>query len=190
MIRKSYVAIVHGTVAATEGLIERPLGKDVTSAVAIKDCVRDDGATAVTRYRLLSTWEASRRSLAAGHLEILRAAEALGIQAAEGFDWEGWSRSIEGSCFSCLAVDPLSGRKHQIRIHLASIGHPIVGDKLYGFDEQYYLDFVLGRLKVDAWKRLMLPFHALHADRIAFEWRGQSWQFGAPEESWLANFHP
>jgi 23S rRNA pseudouridine1911/1915/1917 synthase len=94
---------------------------------------------------------------------------------------------IEGE-FSLLEVQPLTGRKHQIRIHLAHIGHSIVGDKLYGIDEKIYLDFVSYRLTEAQREQLILPHHALHAAEVGFEWRGHARCFGAHPEEWFTTF--
>ncbi|MDR1435707.1 MAG: RluA family pseudouridine synthase [Puniceicoccales bacterium] len=44
-----------------------------------------------------------------------------------------WSaKSIPGKAFSHFMINPRSGRMHQIRVHMASIGHPVLGDWTYG----------------------------------------------------------
>jgi 23S rRNA pseudouridine1911/1915/1917 synthase len=90
--------------------------------------------------------------------------------------------------FTFLEVRPLTGRKHQIRIHLSHFGHPIVGDKLYGLNESYYLDFVKYRLTNEQRKRLILPNHALHGRAVRFTWRGKERRFEAKPERWFTEF--
>lgn len=86
----------------------------------------------------------------------------------------------DGHQFAWLDIAPETGRKHQIRIHLAHIGHPIVGDKIYGGDEQIYLRFVTRCMTSDDERTLLVENHLLHARLLAFEWRGRRWRFEAP----------
>jgi len=64
---------------------------------------------------------------------------------------------------------PLTGRQHQIRVHFAAIGHPIVGDKLYGAGEALFMRACEEPLSPE----LLASFdglarHALHAHRLTF----------------------
>ena len=68
--------------------------------------------------------------------------------------------------YDLLSVKPKTGRTHQIRVHLASLGHPIVGDKLYRFKEH----------RRDP---LTPPFHLLHAANLKFELSGKKYRFEA-----------
>ena len=77
--------------------------------------------------------------------------------------------------FSLIRAVPRTGRTHQIRVHLASIDHPIVGDKIYGPDEQLYLRFIETGWTPELEQRLLLPRHALHSAKLAIvgeiEWK-------------------
>jgi 23S rRNA pseudouridine1911/1915/1917 synthase len=94
----------------------------------------------------------------------------------------------DGKPFSLLEITPRTGRKHQIRIHLAHAGHPIVGDKLYGFDETCYLRLVRGQLTDVDRAALLLEHHALHAARLSFTWRERRWTWTAPTPRRLTAF--
>ena len=74
-----------------------------------------------------------------------------------------------GNEFSLIRAIPHTGRTHQIRVHLSSVGHPIVGDKIYGPDEQLYLQFIESGWTPELEQRLLLPRHALHSAKLAIE---------------------
>jgi 23S rRNA pseudouridine1911/1915/1917 synthase len=71
-----------------------------------------------------------------------------------------------GDRYALVRCDLETGRQHQIRVHLASLGTPIVGDKLYGPDESAFARAADGELTEDDLAALELPRHALHAAKM------------------------
>jgi len=90
-----------------------------------------------------------------------------GQSARTGFSVE---RRYEG--FTLVRLRLFTGRHHQLRVHLAAIGHPIVGDKVYGLDEDFFLMYLDDRLDELAMARLLLPRQALHAHRLRIHHTG------------------
>lgn len=74
----------------------------------------------------------------------------------------------DGASFALVRCFPETGRQHQIRIHAREAGFPLVGDKIYGPDPGYFDRFSRRCLEPEAWERLRLPRHALHAARLGF----------------------
>ncbi|HEV3410432.1 MAG TPA: RluA family pseudouridine synthase [Chthoniobacterales bacterium] len=83
--------------------------------------------------------------------------------------------------FTLVRAVPKTGRTHQIRVHLASTGHPIVGDKIYGPDEQLYLRFIETGWTDELASKLLLPRHALHSARLRVSGVGD-WVGSLPDD--------
>jgi 23S rRNA-/tRNA-specific pseudouridylate synthase len=128
---KKYLAVVHGRLSQKEGIITSYLAENRAYVVySTTDATK--GKLAHTAYKVLKeTGPASTRLGEAG-------------QPARG-------RGLTEGGFSLLEVSLLTGRKNQIRVHLADKGHPIAGDRKYGKAE-------------DGCKRL-----ALHSKSISFK---------------------
>jgi 23S rRNA pseudouridine1911/1915/1917 synthase len=147
-LRKEYLAIVWGWPQWDTKVVDAPLdrqGKHQQSAIWLKQMIHPAGAPAQTELRV------EQRFVMPG---------APPSRASLG-------RALPTDKFSLVRAIPRTGRTHQIRVHLASVGHPIVGDKIYGPDEQLYLLFIETGWTPQLQQQLLLPRHALHSAKLA-----------------------
>ena len=160
---KEYLAIVWGWPEWETTVVDAPLdrqGKHQPSAIWLKQTIHPDGAPAQTELRV------ERRF------------------ATPKVFASGGSTSSDDQ-FALVRAIPKTGRTHQIRVHLASLGHPIVGDKIYGPDQQLYLEFIETGWTTKLERQLLLPRHALHSAKLAIE-NEQEWASDLPAD--LARF--
>lgn len=109
-VKKTYVALVAGVVAAAVGRIEAPVGRD--PARRTRMAVTPGGRDSTTGYRVRERFA-------------------------------GWT---------LLELDLITGRTHQIRVHLEAIGHPVAGDAMYGTGSSRRGPDGLRRLFLHAWR--------------------------------------
>lgn len=140
-VEKTYLALVAARPRKEKGIIDAPIG--IRNGTMKRSLHFEKMAkSAVTEYKVLKTF-----------------VRKVARHAARG----------SGDAFSLLEVHPRTGRTHQIRVHLASIGHPIVGDHLYGSKKQ------------PAWvHRLML--HALSLELTTAEGKRMKFEAEPPED--------
>jgi 23S rRNA pseudouridine1911/1915/1917 synthase len=181
---KEYFAIVWGWPEWETKIVDAPLDrqdKHQPSAIWLKQTIHPKGAEAITEFRVERRFtrltppnsKPSRQffpSRRGGQKDLPRA--NFTSSSARG-NPEGTG---EGR-FSLVHAIPKTGRTHQIRVHLASLGHPIVGDKIYGPDEKHYLEFIETGWTPSLERKLLLPRHALHSARLAigdeYQWTAQ-----------------
>lgn len=134
---------------------------------------RNDGME--KRYLALvkGRWEGGERRVDAPLLKnTLRSGERVVTISPEGKESISLFRPVAYNNEATLVeVSLLTGRTHQIRVHAASIGHPIAGDEKYG-DEQFNRE-----MKAKGLRRLFLHAHFLS---FSLEGHDQPYQFSAP----------
>lgn len=100
-------------------------------------------------------------------MRVARAGE--GLRAATAFDVLGRRTSEAGGRYALVRCTLETGRQHQIRLHLRALGHPIVGDKLYGPDEELFARGADRVLTAEDRSVLELDRHALHAAELELD---------------------
>jgi 23S rRNA pseudouridine1911/1915/1917 synthase len=152
-IHKHYLALVSGRVEAEHGVIDAPLGR---LGISPENPI----------------W--LRRG-------IIPVDDPMGRKSAEARTefWRVATRASEPA-MSLLRLQAHTGRLHQLRVHLAHLGHPVIGDKIYGPDPNLYLKFIAEGWTAEHQRILGLPRHALHAHELHFPWDGQDMTFAAP----------
>ena len=169
-LKKEYLAIAWGWPEWEEIVVDAPLGrqgKHQESAIWLKQMIHPEGAAARTEFRVERRF--TRSANAAEPSPVAPSGSGtLRHPLHEGEDkGEGGPGVLER--FALVRAIPRTGRTHQIRVHLSSLGHPIVGDKIYGPDEQLYLRFIETGWTAELERRLLLPHHALHSAKLAIE---------------------
>ena len=109
-VRKTYLALAQGSVAASVGRIEAPIGRDPKDRKRM--AVVPNGRRAITGYRVRERFAA----------------------------------------WTLLELDLVTGRTHQIRVHLTALGHPVAGDPVYGTGTSRRGPDGLERLFLHAWR--------------------------------------
>ena len=140
-IQKTYIAVCHGVPELLSDVINMPIGKD--RYVREKQAVRKEengGKPAVTRYEIQEILDPSR-PVAPNGAGLSQpgptgsgrpGSSSIAYNLALGAHPHDRNFKPPPGRFSFLKLWPKTGRTHQLRVHMAAIGYPMVGDTMYG----------------------------------------------------------
>ena len=144
-VEKTYQCLTHGRFTVAQDTVSLPLARSTQNR--LRFAVSPSGRTAETAYQVTDFWS---------HLDVQRVAAARQERGdALPKQWRPHAqRAYQG--FSLVTCMPHTGRTHQIRVHMAHLKHPIVGDETY-----------LGKKRLEL-DRLWCPRLFLHAETLRF----------------------
>jgi tRNA pseudouridine32 synthase/23S rRNA pseudouridine746 synthase len=134
-VSKTYWAVVQGGPVEDEGEIDMPLGRlDDTRGWWMKP--DPDGQPSVTRWKVLGRSNPSPEG--GGSAQRAGVGESAPADEATPPGPFGATLPLQGrDRLTWLALEPLTGRTHQLRVHCSAKGWPIVGDDIYGGAERF-----------------------------------------------------
>ena len=125
VIKRTYVALAEGIMPKQKDTITTWLTEDKRNAMVFSSPVDDGGQIAITHYEVLGTRPVK-------HVNDTITTRKRDVNDTKTSPGEHLRTTEEDNTLSLLALNLETGRTNQIRVHLASIGHPVVGDRKYG----------------------------------------------------------
>jgi 23S rRNA pseudouridine1911/1915/1917 synthase len=145
-IQKTYLALCIGDVMPPAGLIDKPIGRDPGHRQRM--AIVASGRSAQTEYAVTQRWRVpDSGALVTAVLDVLERPSLA--------DADRKAKPIP-MAYGLLRARPRTGRTHQLRVHLASLGFPIVGDETYGATRR------------DPLSKVLAPRQLLHASELSF----------------------
>lgn len=134
IIKKKYLALVYGILKDKKGIIVKSISKSRKRGGSQTVAPIGKNREAVTRYEVIQEYGPN-----------------------SGLKPKGFGLGTDDKAYSLVEVSPETGRTHQIRVHLASIGHPIVGDDKYKFKRQKNIEGLNRQFLHAKYLKLSLP---------------------------------